>query len=96
MAFLGNKMMATGILKGLGLDVGELAKAQDAWLDLPNTSSLKFEAKFSEREMQRLEKAAAASGTTAQKLLDGEFQKLSKRPVNNRQKPLYHAPSFGS
>lgn len=76
MAFPGNMMMATGILKALGLDAKELAKAQDAWLDLPNTSSLKFEAKFSLREMQQMEKAAAARGTTTQKLLDEGFQKI--------------------
>ena len=76
MAFPGNRMMASGILKSLGLDAKELAKAEETWLDLPNTSSLKFEAKFSQREMQKLEKAAAARGTTAQKLLDEEFQKI--------------------
>jgi lysophospholipase L1-like esterase len=76
MAFPGNTMMATGILKSLGLDAKELTKAQDAWLDLPDTSSLNFEAKFSLREIQHLEKAAAARGTTAQKLLDEEFQKI--------------------
>lgn len=76
MAFSGNKMMAAGILKSLGLDAKELAKAQEAWLDLPDTSSLKFEAKFSQREMQQLEKAAAARGTTAQKHLDEEASKI--------------------
>ena len=76
MAFPGNRMMATGILKSLGLDAKELAKAQDAWLDLPDTSSLKFEAKFSQREMEQVEKAATARGTTAQKLLDEQFQKI--------------------
>ncbi len=76
MAFPGNKMMAAGILKSLGLDAKELAKAQEAWLDLPDTSSLKFEAKLSQREMQQLEKAAAARGTTAQKLLDEEASKI--------------------
>jgi lysophospholipase L1-like esterase len=75
MAFPGNMMMATGILKGLGLDSGEITKAQEAWLDLPNTTSLKFEARFSQREMQQLEKAAAARNSTAQKILDEEFQK---------------------
>ncbi len=76
MVFPGNRMMATGILKSIGLNAKELTKAQDAWLDLPDTSSLKFEAKFSQREMQQLEKSAAARGTTAQKLLDEEFQKI--------------------
>ncbi len=76
MAFPGDKMMATGILKSLGLNNDELAKAEDGWLDIPNTTSLKFEAKFSLREMQLMEKAAAARGTTAQKLLDEECQKI--------------------
>lgn len=76
MAFPGNRMMAAGILKSLGFNAKELAKAQETWLDLPDTSSLKFEAKFSQREMQQLEKAATARGTTAQKLLDAEFQKI--------------------
>ena len=75
MAFPGNMMMATGVLKGLGLDSSEIAKAQEPWLDLPNTMSLKFEAKFSQREMLQLEKAAAARNSTAQKFLDEEFQK---------------------
>lgn len=86
MAFPGNKMMASGILKGLGLDANELAKSENVWLDLPDTTALKFETKFSLREMQRLEEAAAARGTTAQKFLDEEFQKIIQSLKNSAPK----------
>jgi lysophospholipase L1-like esterase len=76
MVFPGDVMMATGILKALGLDDKQLAKAQDAWLDLPNTASVKLNATFSQREMQQLEKAAAARNTTAQKMVDEEVKKV--------------------
>ncbi len=76
MVFPGDVMMATGILKALGLDDKQLAKAQDAWLDLPNTASVKLNANFSQREMQQLEKAAAARNTTAQKMVDEEVKKV--------------------
>ena len=76
MAFPGNKMMANGVLQSLGLNAEQLNKANEAWLDIPATTSLKFEAKFTLREMQQLEKAAAARNTTPQKLLDEESQKL--------------------
>jgi lysophospholipase L1-like esterase len=75
MALPGNIMMANGVLQALGLDAKQLDKANDAWLDLPATAALRFEAKFSLREMQQLEKAAAARNSTPQKLLEAEFQK---------------------
>jgi len=76
MAFPGDMMMATGILKVLGLDDKQLAKAQDAWLDMPGTTSLKVDASFSQREMQQLEKAAATRNTTPQNLVNEEFKKV--------------------
>ena len=76
MIFPGDKMMATGILKALGLDDKQLAKAQEAWLDLPNTASVKLNASFSQREMQQLEKAAASRNMTVQKMVDEEVKKV--------------------
>lgn len=76
MAFPGDMMMATGILKTLGLDDKQLAKAQDAWLDIPATTSLKVDASLSQREMQQLEKAAANRNTTPQNLVNEEFKKV--------------------
>lgn len=76
MVFLGDMMMATGILKALGLDDKQLAKAQEAWLDLPNTASVKLNAAFSQREMQQLEKAAGARNTTVQEMVNDEVKKV--------------------
>ncbi len=76
MAFSGDAMMASSILKALGLDATTIAKAQDAWLDLPNTTSLKVDAPFSQREMLQFGKIAADRNTTPQKILDEEFKKL--------------------
>ena len=36
----GNVMMATGVLKGFGLDEDQLQKAKEAWLDIPNCVEL--------------------------------------------------------
>lgn len=76
MAFPGNIMMATGVLQSLGLNAEQLNKANEAWLDIPATTSLKFDAKFTLREMKQLEKAAATRNTTPQQLLDEECQKI--------------------
>jgi len=76
MVFPGDMMMATGILKAIGLDDKQLAKAQEAWFDLPNTASVKLNATFSQREMQQLEKAAAARNTSVQKMVDEEMKKV--------------------
>lgn len=76
MVFAGDMMMANGILKAIGLDDKQLAKAQEAWFDLPNTASVKLNATFSQREMQQLEKAAAARNTSVQKMVDEEMKKV--------------------
>jgi lysophospholipase L1-like esterase len=76
MAFPGDMMMATGVLKTIGLDDKEIAKAQDAWMDLPNTNSVKLNATFSQREMRQLEKAAATRSTTVPKMVDEEVKKV--------------------
>jgi lysophospholipase L1-like esterase len=76
MAFPGNVLMAEGILEAMGLDAGQLGKTRNAWLDMPQTMSLKFEAKLSAREMARIQAAAAARGKTPQQLLDEEAIKM--------------------
>jgi lysophospholipase L1-like esterase len=78
MASSGNVMMAAGALKGFGLNAAELAKAKDAWLDVPNTSNVSAKMNLSQRQMQQLEKLAAARKTTVDALINGEFSKLVK------------------
>jgi lysophospholipase L1-like esterase len=76
MAYAGNEMMAAGVLKGFGLDATELSKAKDAWLDIPGTSNVAAKMDLTRRQMQQLEKLAAARKTTVDALIDGEFAKL--------------------
>ncbi|PAW71005.1 MAG: hypothetical protein B9S38_06935 [Verrucomicrobiia bacterium Tous-C4TDCM] len=76
MAYPGNEMMASGVLKGFGLDAAELSKAKEAWLDLPGTSNVAAKMALTRRQMQQLEKLAAARKTTANALIDGEFAKM--------------------
>lgn len=76
MASAGNVMMATGVLKGLGLNAGELTKAKDAWLDIPNSSNVAAKMGLTQRQAQQLEKLAAARNTTVDNLISEEFTKL--------------------
>ncbi|MEI6178897.1 MAG: GDSL-type esterase/lipase family protein [Verrucomicrobiota bacterium] len=76
MASAGNVMMATGVLKGFGLNADEITKAKNAWLDIPNTSNLAAKIGISQRQAQQLDKLAAARNTTADKLINDEFTKL--------------------
>ncbi len=76
MASAGNVMMATGVLKGFGLNADEITKAKNVWLDIPNTSNLAAKMSISQRQAQQLDKLAAARNTTADKLINDEFTKL--------------------
>lgn len=75
MAFAGDFMMASGVLKSLGLDPKEMAKAKDVWLDLPNTNVVETKVPLTQRQAEKLEKRAASRGMTVQELTDEEFKK---------------------
>lgn len=76
MASAGNVMMATGVLKGFGLNPAELTKSKNAWLDIPNSSNVAAKMGLTQRQSQQLEKLAAARDTTVDKLINEEFTKL--------------------
>ncbi len=76
MALAGNLMMATGVLKGLGLSGTELARAKEAWLDVPDTSNVAAKMNLTLRQVQQLEKLAAKRKTAVDALLNEEFAKL--------------------
>lgn len=76
MAFAGNQMMALGVLKGLGLNAAELAKAGNGWLDIPNTANAAAKMNLTQRQAEQLEKLAAARNTSVDTLLNEEFTKL--------------------
>jgi lysophospholipase L1-like esterase len=71
----GNMMMAAGVLKGFGLEGAALAKAKDAWLDIPGGATVSPQVKLSLRQVQALEAAAAKSGKSIQALLQEALEK---------------------
>ena len=50
----GNIMMAVGVLKGLGLNAEQIAKAQGKWLDIPDAIEVAGKMKISLRHYQQL------------------------------------------
>ena len=71
----GNQMMAMGVLKGFGLSPAELAKAANAWLDIPNTSNVSAKLDLTARQAKQLEKLAADRKLSVDQLVQDEFHK---------------------
>ena len=71
----GNQMMAMGVLKGFGLRPAELAKAANAWLDIPNTSNVSAKLDLTARQAKQLEKLAADRKLSVDQLVQDEFHK---------------------
>jgi hypothetical protein len=75
----GNMMMAAGVLKGFGLEGAALAKAKDAWLDIPGGATLSPQVKLSLRQLAALEAAAAKEGKSVQAILQAALEKEVER-----------------
>jgi len=73
MAYAGDMMMATGVLKAFGLDAAELSKAKEAWLDLPKTNVFEPKVALTQRQAETLQKLAASQNLTVRQLLDKEI-----------------------
>jgi lysophospholipase L1-like esterase len=69
----GNMMMAVGVLKGFGLDDAQIAKAKEAWGDLP--ASVTVKANLTVRQLEALEKAAEAQGKSVEAILQSAVDK---------------------
>jgi lysophospholipase L1-like esterase len=82
MAPAGDRMMAIGVLKSLGLDATELSKAKDAWLDLPKTNKFEMTIALTQRQTEMLEKLAASRKMSVREMLnkqlDGDVLSLLK------------------
>jgi hypothetical protein len=76
MAFAGDVMMAVGVLKGFGLDAAQIAKAQEAWLDVPGTYNASAQNSLTQRQVSVLAKLAAARHLSVDKLIQEEFTKM--------------------
>jgi hypothetical protein len=70
----GNVMMATGILRGFGLDDAQVAKATEVFMDIPNGVSASVPLTL--RQYAALEAAAAKQGKSLQDLLKGILEKI--------------------
>lgn len=75
MAAAGNQMMALGVLQGIGLDAAQVAKAREAWLDIPDTNRVAARMGLTQRQMQQLEQVAAERKVTVDSMLQEEFRK---------------------
>ena len=75
MAFAGDLMMASGVLKSLGLDTKEMAKAKDAWLDLPNTNVFESNVALTQRQAQKLATLAASRNISLGEMIQQEINK---------------------
>lgn len=71
----GNIMMATGILKGFGLDDAQIQKAHESWLDLPDGGDINARISMTIRENERLTKLAASEHKSVQDLINAEVHK---------------------
>ena len=76
MAAAGNRMMAVGVLQAIGLDAAQLAKATEAWLDIPDTNRVSAGMSLTQRQFEQLERLAARRKLTLEGLLEQEFGKV--------------------
>jgi lysophospholipase L1-like esterase len=65
----GNVMMATGVLKGFGLNDAQLKKAGDKWLDMPDAVEVSGKMKVSLRQSQQLNAYAAQQKKSLNEIL---------------------------
>jgi lysophospholipase L1-like esterase len=72
----GNTMMAQGVLKAFGLNAAQLAKAREAWLDMPGAMPLGFGATVSLRQYEQLHALAARQNLTLDEMLRAEYAKM--------------------
>jgi lysophospholipase L1-like esterase len=75
MAFAGNQMMAVGVLKGFGLDAAEVAKASNAWLDIPDATQVSSRVGLTLRQANQLDKLAAERKVSVNSLVNAQFSK---------------------
>jgi len=73
----GNVMMASGVLRGFGMDDAQIAKATEVFLDIPN--GVKASVPLTLRQYAALEAAAAKQGKSVEELLNAAVAEQLKR-----------------
>lgn len=85
MVLAGNLMMAEGVLKGLGLDAGELAKAKDAWLEIPLVT-VSASIALTQRQAKELDKLAKKRQLDAAGFLNQELHKVIESELKSKSR----------
>ena len=75
MAPQGDQVMAEGVLRALGLDDAQIAKAKTAWLDIPASTKLQTTKMVSLKDYNKLGEAAAKEGLSVNDYVDREIGK---------------------
>jgi lysophospholipase L1-like esterase len=72
----GNEMMATGVLKGMGLDAAEVTKAHAHWLEIPSAAEVSGPARISLRQYEALQAKATAAKQPIDQYLAERFTQM--------------------
>lgn len=82
MNYIGNQMMATGVLQAFGLDDSQLATALQKWRSLPDAVQLKTVLKLSLPEMEDLEALAASRKKSIDAVIAEQLRAASQSETN--------------
>ena len=72
---LGDRLMAAGILKAFGLSDEQLKKANEDWLDAPNTAGINVHRSITLRQYEKLSALAQSRGKSVTAFMSEELQK---------------------
>jgi len=72
---LGDRLMAIGVLKALGINEAQLKKANEYWLDVPNTAAVSANRFLSLRQYEKLSAIAHSRGKSVSTLVSEELHK---------------------
>ncbi len=82
MNLAGNRMMATGVLKGFGLNAEQIQKAQNAWLDIPRACDVGGRTAVTIRQFEQLSALAVKRNMSVNDLLNETYRKSVDQLLN--------------
>ena len=86
MNLAGNRMMASGVLKGFGLSPDQMQKAQTAWLDIPKACDLNGKTAVTMRQYEQLSVLAAKKNVSVNDLLNEAYDKAVAQVLQDAAK----------
>jgi lysophospholipase L1-like esterase len=81
----GNLMMATGILKTMGLNDEQIQKVKGRWSDMPEACEVAGRIKYTLREFRKLREIAREKNMSLDAMLKDEFQKSVEALLGSRK-----------